>query len=105
VKMDVVLTHLTALEKRHAAVLAALEALEAEMREADRQGLAGSNVSLNAGYWADRLAAVRAVSEGDAEIALREASQALDELVAADSTKSLAHRIRDEFADVKMVVH
>jgi len=40
----------------------------------------------------------------DAEQALREASQALDDLVAPDPSKSLAQRIRDEFADFQMVL-
>lgn len=37
---------------------APLRALEAEMREADRRGIAASNHSLNAGYWAEQLAAL-----------------------------------------------
>src|ERR1044072_1705643 len=40
----------------------------------------------------------------DAEQALREAAQALDDLVAPDPSKSLAQRIRDEFADFQMVL-
>lgn len=36
---------------------------------------------------------------------LREAEQALDEVVAPDPDKPLAQRIRDEFADFQMVLH
>ena len=39
-----------------------------------------------------------------ADVLLAEASAALDECVAPDPTKSLAQRIRDEFADFKMVM-
>jgi hypothetical protein len=48
----------------------------------------------------ERLWALHASTEG----ALQEASAALDELAAPDPGKSLAQRIRDEFADFQMVI-